>query len=181
MKRWFMLVLALALGVALAWLFAKSLSTDPNKRDTLRSNVSKAVSFSAPVFERYQAAYGESLSFDAQAIKQPVIINFWASWCGPCYEEAPELERAWQHHQDKVLFIGINTQDRNRDDANKFLDDFALSFPNVIDNNSRISIDYGTFGLPETFFIKADGSLSYKHAGALSVDVLEREIAKLVN
>ena len=96
-----------------------------------------------------------------------VFLNFWASWCPPCRAEARALEAAWQKYKSQeVVFLGVNIQDREPD-ARAFLQEFGITYPNGIDRGSRLAIDYGVWGLPETFFIDRDGRVTYKHVGAL--------------
>lgn len=96
-----------------------------------------------------------------------VFLNFWASWCPPCRAEARTLEAAWQKHRDQgVVFVGANIQDKE-EAARRFIEEFGVTYPNGIDRGSRIAVEYGVWGLPETFFIAPDGRITYKHIGAL--------------
>lgn len=114
---------------------------------------------------------GEQVSLSALR-GQVVVINFWASWCPPCRAEAPLLEAAWRHYRDRgVVFLGVNIQDREAN-ARGFLEEFGITFPNGRDPRNRIAIDYGVYGLPETFFISRDGLITYKHIGAIGGDLL---------
>jgi cytochrome c biogenesis protein CcmG/thiol:disulfide interchange protein DsbE len=135
--------------------------------------------FTLPLYERYQAEFGpELLRTDVDA--RPQVINFWASWCVPCYDEAPELAAAWRAHGDEVLFIGIQTQDpTKRSEGRQFLEQFGLGFPNGFDDDSAIAVSFGLFGVPETFFVRADGTLSYRHTGPVTLDVLEAQLAAI--
>jgi len=106
---------------------------------------------------------------------QVVLLNFWASWCVPaCYEEAPILERTWQTYKDKgVAVVGIDVQDKD-EPARKFLAQFGHSFPNAPDPGGRVAVDYGVYGVPETFFIDRQGRVRFKQVGALT-DAVARE------
>ncbi len=135
--------------------------------------------FELPLYERYAPELGSTLAV-APTDGRPMVINFWASWCGPCYAEAPHLEAAWQRHGEDVAFVGVQTQDRNARAAGRaFVDQFDLTFPNAIDDDSRTSIAFGLFGVPETFFVHADGTVAYKHAGPVTTALLDEKIAEL--
>ncbi len=98
---------------------------------------------------------------------KPVLVNFWASWCGPCREEAPVLEQAWKTYRDKgVVFIGVDVMD-GRADALGFIDEFGITYPNGPDE-SNVYGDYGGTGVPESYFIDRDGKVVIKFAGAMN-------------
>jgi cytochrome c biogenesis protein CcmG/thiol:disulfide interchange protein DsbE len=87
----------------------------------------------------------------------PLVLNFWASWCDPCRAEATRLERAWkQRPSHGVLFLGLDAQDA-REDARDFISQFSLTFPHVRDPGNDTQRAWGVTGLPETYFIAADG------------------------
>lgn len=96
-----------------------------------------------------------------------VFLNFWASWCPPCRAEARTLEAAWRKYREQgAVFVGVNIQDKE-ESARAFLEEFGITYPNGIDRGARIAIEYGVWGLPETFFIDRDGRITYKHVGSL--------------
>ena len=95
---------------------------------------------------------------------RPVVLNFWASWCGPCKDEAPLLEEASKRWAGKVAFVGIDVKDF-RGDARKFLDRYGVTYPNVYDGKGSTIGRYGVTGYPETYFIDADGRVRYRIAG----------------
>jgi cytochrome c biogenesis protein CcmG/thiol:disulfide interchange protein DsbE len=123
---------------------------------------------------------GEPLSLVDQRGKV-VVLNFWASWCHPaCYDEAPALERSWRAYRDRgVIVIGVDVQD-TVEAARKFISDFSLSFPTARDRAGKVSIDYGVYGVPETFFIDRKGIIRAKHVGAVSDEVLRIEVERLL-
>ena len=110
-----------------------------------------------------------------------VVLNFWASWCYPaCYEEAPALERSWRAYRDRgVTVVGVAIQDKP-DASRKFIADFSLSFPNAPDPDGKVSVDYGVYGVPETFFIDRAGRIRLKQTGAVSDDLFRTEVDKLL-
>ena len=112
---------------------------------------------------------------------QVAVVNFWASWCYPaCYEEAPALERAWTTYRDKgVVMIGINIQDKE-EPAKKFLAQFGHTFPNAPDPAGRVAVDYGVYGVPETFFIDRAGRVRWKHVGAVTDGIFKVQVEALL-
>jgi cytochrome c biogenesis protein CcmG, thiol:disulfide interchange protein DsbE len=157
-RRWRLaLVLVPALGfVALLWFGLQR--ADPNVEAE-----SRAPAFDLPLLERGTLSSSE---LDGR----PVVINFWASWCIPCREEAPLLERTWREYKDEgVAIVGINIKD-SVTAAKEFVDDFDITYPIVRDESGEVERDFGLTGLPETFFIdhewKFIGSASGSEVGA---------------
>ena len=97
----------------------------------------------------------------------PVVLNFWASWCTPCRDEAPGLERVWKAYRDQgVTFLGINLQDSD-EAARSHLAEFGVTYPNGPDPSGTITVDYGVIGLPVTFFVGRDGVVERRWVGAM--------------
>ncbi len=95
------------------------------------------------------------------ATGKPLVLNFWASWCGPCADEAPLLEAAAKRDGDRIEFVGVNVEDIDTD-AQAFLSKYGISYPNGSGNAGPISVAYGMRGVPETYFIAPDGRLIRK-------------------
>jgi cytochrome c biogenesis protein CcmG/thiol:disulfide interchange protein DsbE len=110
-----------------------------------------------------------------------VVVNFWASWCYPaCYEEAPVLERNWRGYRERgVVVMGVDIQDK-REAAQKFVGDFGLTFPVAQDLKGAVSVDYGVYGVPETFFVDRQGRIRVKHVGAVTDDVFKTTVDRLL-
>lgn len=107
---------------------------------------------SAPTFS-LPLLSGEGSLSDEDLRGAPVVINFWASWCIPCREEAPLLERVWRRYKDEgVVFLGVNIKDA-ASDAKGFVEDFGITYPQVRDTDQSLTRAFGLRGLPETFFI----------------------------
>ena len=110
-----------------------------------------------------------------------VVLNFWASWCVPaCYDEAPHLQRIWERYRTRgVTVVGVNIQDEDTP-AREFIARFQQTFPNGIDRSGKISIDFGVYGVPETFVIDRKGRVADKFAGAVTEDILVSALQPLL-
>jgi cytochrome c biogenesis protein CcmG/thiol:disulfide interchange protein DsbE len=107
----------------------------------------------------------------------PVVVNQWASWCGPCRFEFPFFERQAKKHRGKVAFLGVDSQD-SRDDAEEFLEEFPVPFPHYYDKDASIArLFEGGRAWPTTAFYNAQGKLTQTHLGAYATEAkLEADI-----
>jgi cytochrome c biogenesis protein CcmG/thiol:disulfide interchange protein DsbE len=96
-----------------------------------------------------------------------LVINFWASWCPPCRDEAPVLEQAWRQSDRDVLVLGVNQQDA-REAARGFIREFSLSFPHLREAGKETAQGWGVTGLPETFFVSPEGNIVSHVIGVVS-------------
>jgi cytochrome c biogenesis protein CcmG/thiol:disulfide interchange protein DsbE len=109
----------------------------------------------------------------------PLFVYFWASWCAPCREEAPLIERLWPEYRARgYTFVGVNILDAERD-ARAFAAEFELTFPLVRDVEGTVYLDYGVYGLPEAFFLRPGLLVDQKFNGALGEAELRSMLAKL--
>ncbi len=106
-----------------------------------------------------------------------VLVNFWASWCVPCREEAPRLEAAWRRWRDRgVVFLGLDAQDF-RSDARRFVSRHGITYPNVHDGPGSTLDRYGVTGFPETWFVSRDGKLVVEHVdGPLTPEQIDHDL-----
>ncbi len=134
-----------------------------------------------------QPAPGFALStLDGQTLRlsdlrgRPVIVNFWASWCGPCVEEFPLLQRAAAEHQaDGLAVVGIVFRDSSGA-ARAFMQRMGAAWPAAMDPGEGVADRFGIYGPPETFFIGADGVVAARQIVTLSAGDLDRHLGKIL-
>lgn len=109
-----------------------------------------------------------------------VMVDFWASWCPPCRLESPDLITAYRSFQGRdVEFVGIDVWDRESA-GRSFVAKEGLPYPNALDTNSFITIDYGVTGIPEKFFIDPEGRVVRKYVGPIRAEELTRIINEIL-
>ncbi|WP_419879588.1 TlpA family protein disulfide reductase [Brevibacillus centrosporus] len=137
------------------------------------------VGFSAPNFSLTaldKQTYGIAGERD-----KPLIINFWASWCGPCRQEAPDLKAVNEKYQDKLDFYAINmTSNDDLESAKLFVKEFAFQFPILLDEKGTVSDQYQVISIPTTYFIDRDGIIKHKIIGATDRGSFEQYVKELV-
>lgn len=111
---------------------------------------------------------------------KPVLINFFASWCLPCREEMPVLEKMAQEYGQKgVIFLGIaidDTEPKMKD----FVAKYGVTFPVGLDKTATIQKSFGIYGIPTTYFIDKQGVINYSHSGSVTEELLQHELDKLL-
>ena len=109
---------------------------------------------------------------------KPVVLNWYASWCGPCRREIPDFQKAYEALDGEVVFLGVNLQE-DAGQAVGLLDVFVAKYPAVLDVDGAVAVHYRIPGMPTTFFIDADGIVRASGAGLIVEEVLVQELARL--
>lgn len=110
---------------------------------------------------------------------RPALVNIWASWCGPCRDEAPHLRAAHEEYGDRVQFLGVDILDA-RGDARAFIEEFGWTYPSVFDVTGAIRDGLGLVGQPVTLFYDAEGQLVDTWIGPLTLGALRERLESLV-
>ena len=145
-------------GLVLALLIALAVRLHRNQQDFVTSG-EQAPDFTLTTFE------GDQIHM-ADLSGKIVVINFWASWCKPCEQEAADLQRGWEHYEsrDEVIFLGVGYVD-TEPEALAYLERFEITYPNGPDLGTRISQAFRIVGVPETYFIDRNSNLAHVQVG----------------
>ncbi len=138
------------------------------------------ISHPAPDFT-LKSRSGENIKLSEQR-GQVVMINFWASWCGPCRQEMPLLEKLYQRYEPMgFTLLGVNVEE-NSDDALRWLKNLDISFPILLDTQNKTSELYSVMAMPTTLLIDRDGNIRFLHQGYVPgvEDEYEQQIRTLI-
>jgi len=164
------LIVGVIIAAVLVGILFMGLGNDPS---VIRSPL---IGKPAPTFALRQVGTTNTVDI-SQFRGKPLIVNFWATWCGPCWEEHPVLVANARILQPNVQFLGVVFQDKE-DKILGFLEQRGSSYPTVVDEAGKTAIAYGVGGVPETFFIDANGVIKAKYAGPMSPDILQENLQK---
>lgn len=109
---------------------------------------------------------------------KPVVLNWYATWCGPCRSELPEFQRAYEALHGEVVFIGVNLQESSGD-ATKFMDELKAHFPSILDQDGSVARQYRIVGMPSTFVIDREGVVRAVRSGAVDIVALKDMLASI--
>jgi len=173
-SRKIILVVGMVLLVILIGVFAVNLQ----RYESVDLQSRPAPDFTLSLYDRYGT---EPIAL-ADLRGQPVVVNFWASWCTECYREAALLEEAYKDYKDQgVVFLGVAHLDTEKD-ALAYLDQYGVTYPSGPDLGDKISQSYGITGVPETFLIDREGNITHVQIGPVErasfYSLLDKLVAK---
>ncbi len=135
----------------------------------------------APDFKFY-GTYGTAYKL-SNFEGQPVVINFWASWCPPCRQEMPHFDEAYQTYKNEVVFLMVDLVDGKREtetSGQEYVTQEGFSFPIYLDKDNQAGLIYGISTIPTTLFVDAEGYISQGYRGPVTTKTLEKEIQKIL-
>lgn len=155
---------------------AERLSTQAAQQEGSNDESETEQKTKAPDFTVYDAEGNEVHLSDY--VGKPIVLNFWASWCGPCQMEMPDFHEKYLVLSEEVNFLMVNmtTGRETMESASAFVEKNEYSFPVFYDINSDAALTYGAYSLPTTFFIDADGYAVAQATGAIDAETLQKGI-----
>lgn len=135
----------------------------------------------APDFKVYDAD-GNAVNL-SDFFGKPIVLNFWASWCGPCQMEMPDFDEKYKELGEEVNFVIVNMTDGSRETmetAKQFIEDAGYSFPVYFDTDENAAMTYGVNSLPSTYFIDAEGHAIARGQGAIDAETLQYGIEMIM-
>jgi len=164
------LIVGIAITAALVAVLFLGLGRDPQQIQ------SPLVGRAAPAFALKEVGSGRTIDLAALRGK-PAMINFWATWCMPCYQEHPVLVDNARLLGSQVQFVGVVFND-DEASISKFLRERGSAYPTLLDTQGKTAIAYGVGGVPESFFLNRDGVIVAKFSGPMTTDILQANLAK---
>jgi cytochrome c biogenesis protein CcmG/thiol:disulfide interchange protein DsbE len=170
------LAFGLLAGLAIFWqnLFPAATTTLPPE------NQSPTVGMVAPDFKLMDAQTGKVVQLN-DLRGQPVLVNFWATWCAPCRVEMPTFQAAYTQHQAQGLVILAVNNLEDAKTVTAFGDELGLTFPLLLDSDAAVQNNYRVRAFPSSYFIARDGTIAAFHLGALSETQLAENLALILS
>lgn len=182
--RWSPVGLAVLILIALGAIYIIDQNDESDAGDPRRSTTTGELMEPRPAPEFELALMGRDDTLTLQQLEgKTVVLNFWASWCGPCREEMPALQASSEQHGDDVVFVGVGAKNDKDAEARAFVEEFGITYPIGRDTEGgdaaagQIEEDFGVPGYPATFFITPDGMINQIVFGPLETEDLETYIA----
>jgi len=158
--KWKITLALSAVCAALVIVLAKGFGRDPHEVPFMLRGQP------APAFALKTLQTGEVVSLEKLRGK-PVVLNFWSTWCGPCRMEHPVLDWAFREYGTQAHFLGAVFED-TEENALGYIARAGSPYPQLVDPKSQMAVDYGVAGVPETYFIDAEGIIRDKFVGPIS-------------
>lgn len=173
--RWLFLAFVIAL-LGGTWVWANRV---PAALVAEQQRPASALNHPAPAFDA--AALGGGRIASAALAGKPIVLNFWATWCGPCRSEMPALQNAAQRYGERVAFVGVD-QGEDEQAIRDFADQLGITFPLAVDKEQAVGAGlYNVKGLPTTYFIDSEGIVRRVWMGEMNSITLEEGIAEILD
>jgi len=177
-KRYWHGIIALAAILGSAWIVASRVPGPGDNATSAGPGIAPRKGFLAPDFEL--ATLDGGIVRLSELRGNPVLINFWASWCGPCRTEMPHIQAAYENHaRNGLVVLGVD-QMESPGSVSRFAEEFGLTFPIPMDSDGEVSAVYQARGLPTSFFVDPDGVIQATFTGPMSSGFIESKLEEIV-
>ena len=175
------MLLLFAVLMAGAWILYNKLSDNVSLVGISVVQTAQEETMPAPDFTVYDRDGNSYKLSDFEG--KPVILNFWASWCGPCKSEMPDIEKAFSTYGDEIHFLIVNMTDGRQEtveSASSYISDNGYTFPVYFDTQQEAAYTYGVASIPVTYLIDSDGNFQGYFRGAMTSDILQQGVDLLL-
>ncbi|MDP5275288.1 TlpA family protein disulfide reductase [Chengkuizengella axinellae] len=180
MRKW-MFILGIILVTTVIGIVFLDGTEEEAQSVLLRSKLFAEVGGEAPSFTLKTLDNSDVYKYDNK-LGKPLILNFWASWCGPCKLEAPELVKLYEKYKPDIEIVAINiTAEDSLKSAKKFAETYGFQFPVLMDEDAEVTDLYIVQAIPTTYFIDKDGIIVDKVLGSVEPEVLEKKLKSLLH
>jgi cytochrome c biogenesis protein CcmG/thiol:disulfide interchange protein DsbE len=177
---WTLIVCVVLWGAAFSYLNQLQQEETGQQESVDRYKESSKIGYKAPAFELI--GLNEQMYSLESLHGKPVVINFWASWCDPCKEEAPELVRLYDAYKDDLEIYAVNLTKNDRvEDVAEFVKTYKFKFPVLLDSKGEVAKKYKVIAIPTTFFVNRDGVIVDQIIGIADKKVLEKKFEMLAS
>lgn len=156
-------------------------ATGNGNSDGVIMEAAPKVGFLAPEF-KLKTHDESTYNFARSELDKPAVINFWASWCGPCKNEAPALQEMYEKYGDRIEFVTVNVTSLEffgKEEVDLFIDKYGWTMPVLMDEKGEVYQLYRGIGIPITILVDRDGVVTYIYNGEFTPDDLDKRLAKL--
>ena len=189
MRRALVIIFLLLLAFAAVFIFAGKEASEKNEASPTQGQTAQEETgeeteekIKVPNFTALDEEGNEVELYDF--LGKPIVLNFWASWCGPCRAEMPDFESAYKEYGDKINFLMVNLTDGSTEtveSASEFIGLEGFSFPLLFDSTQEAAYLYGVYSIPMTFFIDAEGYLVARASGSINGEMLKSGLYMLID
>lgn len=189
MKRALIIIFLILLAFVAVFIFAgkeasEKNETSPSQSQTAQEETDKETEekIKVPNFTALDEEGNEVELYDF--LGKPLVLNFWASWCGPCRAEMPDFDSAYKEHGEEINFLMVNLTDGSTEtveSASEFIGLEGFSFPLLFDSTQEAAYLYGVYSIPMTFFVDAEGYLVARATGSIDGEMLKSGLDMLID
>lgn len=151
-----------------------ALNNDEGAEEDMNGDAGLDYGDTPPDFE-LETLDGDELKL-SDFVGEKVVVNFWASWCGPCRAEIPDMQKLYETHDVQILAVNLTDTETKEENIGEFVDEFGMTFPVLLDRGSIAATMYQIKPIPTTYLIDSNGKVHNKAFGALNYEQLVQEI-----